>query len=488
MVAAIVVYFGLCVGSALTNRPQVDEGLFASPALNMAEQGFLGTTVLETKGSPLIRIEERTYWVMPLYLLNAALSFKIFGFSIFSMRLVSIFWGLVALAAWFFIVQKATGNRESALLCLILMACDYTFLDAATTSRMDIMSAALTFAGYAIYLNLRENKLSTAILASQTFIVLSGLTHPNGLMGFFGLLFLTLYFDARRLRWQHIFIAASPYVVGGVGFGYYALQDPLAFKAQFIDNAIMGGRMSGFDSPFSGFTREFTERYPHAFGLGANSSGHSGPIYLKSLILIGYIVGILGVLFTKSLRQNKTIRALLIVILIHFVLMSLIDGQKETPYLIHIIPFYLALLAMWSVWAWQKRFVPPLLLAFGLLGFLGLQAGGMLLRTKQNTSASVYQPTIDYLKTNAAPEYDIMGGVELGFGLGLPKNFVGDARLGYYSGRRCKFLVLDDASFRDWEETRRGSPAVNYLPQLVKDEYQLVYKNAAYQIYERRQP
>ena len=65
VIAAI--FLALASGSSLTNRPQIDEGMFASPALNLSRDGFFGTTVLETEQSPLTRIEERTYWVMPMF-------------------------------------------------------------------------------------------------------------------------------------------------------------------------------------------------------------------------------------------------------------------------------------------------------------------------------------------------------------------------------------------------------------------------------------
>ncbi|MBA2736159.1 MAG: hypothetical protein H0U50_05130 [Pyrinomonadaceae bacterium] len=62
---------------------------------------------------------------------------------------------------------------------------------------MDMMSASLGFIGIAAFLLLRERNLTLAVLLSQTFVVLSGLTHPNGIIAFFGLLFLTFYFDFR---------------------------------------------------------------------------------------------------------------------------------------------------------------------------------------------------------------------------------------------------------------------------------------------------
>lgn len=324
--AAVLLFVVLAVGSSLTHRPQVDEALFASPAYNLAYEGHFGTTIFEMENSALTRIDERTYWVMPTFLLNVAASFKIFGFGIFSMRLVSVFWALMLLGAGYYIGEKLSGDRNVGFLSVILLACNYTVLDTASSGRMDLMCAALGFCGLAAYLVWREKNLGLAVLLGQTFVCLAGLTHHNGIMAFVGLAFLIFYFDFRRLGWKHLGFAAIPYLIGGSLFGAYVWQDFEAFYDQFIGNATMGGRLKGFSSPLAGIVAEFTKRYPHAYGFHINSGGHAGPIYLKGLILVGYIAGLAGVLLVKSLRVKYL--PLLVLTLIYFVILGVIDGQK----------------------------------------------------------------------------------------------------------------------------------------------------------------
>src|SRR5215216_4923081 len=98
MVSVVCLYISLAVGVSLTKTPEIDEGWFASPALNLITTGSMGTTVLEPTGtltSKLKGINQHTYWVMPLHLLAQAGWYEVFGFSLFSMRLLSIAWGLV---------------------------------------------------------------------------------------------------------------------------------------------------------------------------------------------------------------------------------------------------------------------------------------------------------------------------------------------------------------------------------------------------------
>lgn len=484
---AVVIFFVIASGSALTNRPQIDEGMFASPSLNLATEGFFGTTVLETEKSPLTRITERTYWVMPTFLLNAAASFKVFGFSLYTMRLVSILAGIIFIIAGYFVALKLSQNENIAILSSVLIACDYMVLDTASQARPDMLCAAFGFSAIASFLIWREKNFSIAILLSQAFVVLAGLTHPNGLLSFFALIFLTLYFDFKALKFKHLVIALIPYLIGGTAFGLYIMQDPQAFKDQFIDNALMGGRMSGFRSPLSGVIREFTERYPHAFGLQANSSGHSGPIFLKALILIGYLAGVLGVLLTKELRQNRNYRALLFLTTIYFLWMAIMDGQKQTYYITHILPFYLIMLAIWINFLWNKSFLPRPLIALGLSGLLLLGLGGMALRVKQNTYGNFYKPMIAFLKENSTENDLIMGGAELGFGLNFPKNHIADGAFGFYTGKRPKFIVYDSGVENSWQDSKNHFPEFyTYFPRLLEEEYQLAYENDAFKVYMRR--
>jgi len=484
---AILIFLILSIGSALTHRPQIDEGMFASPAYNLATHGHFGTTVLEKEKSTLTRIDERTYWVMPLFLLTTSASFKILGFSLFNMRLVSVLWGLVLIGAVYFIALKISGSEIAALFALVLAACDYMVLETASSARMDMMSAALGFAAIAVYLGLRERNLWLAVVLSQCLIVIDGLTHPNAIMAFIGLAFLTLFYDRSRLNLRIVTAAVVPYLVGGAAFGLWVLQDPAAFKDQFIDNAMMGGRMSGLSSPLANILREFTERYPHAFGLGASSSGHSGPIYLKSLIMLGYLVGVLGFFFIKDIRNSPNYRALMIVTAIYFLILSVIDGQKQTTYLIHIVPLYIVFMGAVLGYFWEKRLWPRFVLAAAALAAVVVPVGGMALKIRQNTRGNFYDPMIAHLKRNSGQDDVIMGGAELAFGLGFDTNHIADGRFGYYTGKRPRYIVYDSAVENSLEGSKTTFPEFyEYFPRLLSEEYEIAYENAAFKVYERR--
>ena len=485
--AAVALYLTLAFGSALTKSPEIDEGFFANPAFNLATKGTMATTVLETEGSALRGIHEHTYWVLPLHLILQAGWYKIFGFGLVPLRSISIMWGLVALAAWFLIVRQLSGSRTLGLLTAALLAVDYTFIAVGSLGRMDMMCAALGYAGLAAYLTLRERRFGAAVFLSHALVVLSGLTHPNGIIHLAGLVLVTLYFDRRRLHLAHVGLAAIPYLLGAAGWGLYILEDPAAFVAQFAMNSRDGGRLIGLKAPWLGVANEFILRYPHAFGLAANSAGHSGPIYLKSLLLVPYAVAVVWAFASRSVRGHAGYRALLLLILCYFVILSLIDGQKETPYLIHIFPLYVALLALLLRRCWDGRWVARPLLALCLAGFVALEVGGMLMRIRQRTYQNLYQPTIAFLERNSDEATRITGSSALGFGLNFRDTLTDDIRLGYASGKRPRFIVISSEYELSFAGGLGKQPELaRYISALLTEEYAPVYQNAGFKVYERK--
>lgn len=444
----------------------------------------MGTSVLEplaVKG-----INQYTYWVMPLYLVTQAGWYFLFGFGLFQMRIYSAAWGLLALAAWFVIMKRLALNETIALLTFALLALDYAFIEGASLGRMDMMCAALGFAGYAVYLHLRERNLTRAVLFSQSLVAAAGLTHPMGILEFVGLLFLTLYFDRARLNFRLLGVAAIPYLIGAFGWGLYIAKAPALFIEQFSLNIRTGNRLTGFAAPWKGFADEITRRYMVAYGLGAHAAEHSGPIKLKALVLVAYLIAIIGVLCVRGIREHKGYRALLVLIGFNFVILSILDGQKLSYYLVHLVPLYTAVLAVWIQWCWSKRIVPRPIIALCVCGLLCLQLGGVLYRMRVNTYAKSFAPAAEFVKTHSNENSLIMGSAELGFVLGFHDNLVDDGRLGFYSGKEPDIIVVDESYEAAYAGWRKSSPEVyQYVHRLLTEEFSEVYNQASYKIYVR---
>jgi 4-amino-4-deoxy-L-arabinose transferase-like glycosyltransferase len=477
--AVTVVYLSLAVGRAVTDSPGCDEGWFASPAHNLVTKGHMGTTVIEESNlSMTTRIHQFTYWVMPLNILAQASLYKIFGFGLFVMRGISVIFGLIALAAWFFIIKSLTNDRKVALLTLALIALDFAFIRSASTGRMDMMCAALNFAAFASYLRLRGRNFAAAVFISNALVALSGLTHPNGVLGFIGIAFLTLYYDRRSINWRHALTAAAPYVVGGAGYLLYVIHDPNLFLTQLSGNG--GGRLWGLAAPLGALKYEITERY-----LGLSAGGAAN--YLKVALVAAYALGVAGAICTRELRSSKGYRALLIISALFFAHQTFLEGTKLYLYLVHITPIYAALLAAWVHSCWVNRRLPRWIVAPAFCGLVLLHLAGSAYVMARDSYHKSYLPAVAFLNQNSSEQSLIMGTAELSFGLKAYDSLLDDKYLGYNSGRAPDFIVVDARYEQEHEAVREKWPEVHeHIDRLLAEDYRRVFDHPSYRVYARR--
>jgi 4-amino-4-deoxy-L-arabinose transferase-like glycosyltransferase len=481
---ATSLFLVLALGSVLTKQPIADEGWFASPPLNFITNGSMGTQVLEPSGTSSRRlpgIHEHTYWVGPLYLVIQVPWYRVFGFGLFSMRALSVLWGLIALLAWYFIMLKLSEERKVALLAFTFIALDYIFIMHAALGRMDIMSAALGFSGIAAYLTWREKNLALAVLLSQALVVASGLTHPNGIMPCLGVLFLALRFDSKRLRWSHFAIAIIPYLVGALGWGLYVLGSFDDFKVQMTENA--SGRATFLSAPLIAIKQEFTNKYLEAYGFAPNAAGVT---HLKIFIPLAFLVGIVGAISSREIRVRRGYQALLVLMLVYFLIETFFN-HKLALYLVHITPFYAASLAIWIRHCWERQLVKRWLVALFVSGFLSLQVGAVAYRIKQNDYAHKYLPVINFLRQQSSDSGLTFGSAELAFGIGFT-HLMDDLRLGYYTGKRPDYIVVDPTYRELFASMKVREPHVyQYINVMLNEQCRVLRDDNSYSIYDCRE-
>ncbi len=492
-ICILAIYLALTIGTALTEIPGTDEGFFANPAFNLLTKGTFGTTVLETFATPFKGMECHTYWIMPLQPLTLSLWYRVFGFGVFSTRSLSIVWGLVAMVSWFIIVRSLFKRTSLGFLLLALLSCDYIFIVCGASGRMDMMSATLGFAGFATYLLLRERSLIWAIFVSQSLIVLSGLTHPMGLLPFCGLIFLSLYFDRKRIGFKHVAIALLPYVIGGIAEGSYILQDPSSWRSQFLANATMGSdentgsRFVGLFSPLTGLKLELTHRYVANFGLGPRDTSATR---IKILFLVLYVVGFLGSLLVREIRRTPNYRALLGMTLIYFLGLTFIDSQKNYYYLIHIVPFYLTMCALFIAWCWTRPNLVGKAAAVAVSAILLVEIGGLAYRIKRDNYRNSFQPAMTVLMQNATDNSAIAANPGVAFGLGFPDNVLNDPLFGFNSKKSFDYIVIDPETAYSIERSKDrdelGRQVYDYTMKLLADQYKRIYDHRSYIIYGRK--
>jgi hypothetical protein len=451
---AIALWLALVAGHALTQEPFVDEAWNALPAWNLATNGSMGSPVLEPMGSPmpgmkisLKGLREHTYWLMPLPTICLAGWYRLVGFSLFTTRMYTALWMVVVLVAWYAILRQLSGDELLAALGVVLIATDSWLLGRTAFGRMDVMSAAFGFSGVAAYLRLRERSLAAAVIASQTLVMLAGLSHPNGgIVCGFGLLAVTLALDARRLRWRHLGLAAVPYGTGGLAMAVYILQAPDDFFSQFLGQATGAGRFAGLRSPLNALWRE-AGRYAEPFGFG-----QSGRV--KILVFGAYMFSAVCVCWNGEARRRY--RPLLVLAGTAVAALTLLENLKSPHYLIYTLPMLCALVAVTVRGIWVGRY--RRIAYFAAAALICLQVGGILrLMAVRNTYADTYLPAIHWIHANVPRQTLIMGDSALFFDLGT-EHLIDDIRLGYLTGNKPGIVIVNERYQDFFNYLKRDEP------------------------------
>lgn len=453
----------------------------------------MATTILDPRGfayTPNLKgVDRFTYWVMPAYLVTQAVWYKIMGFSLFSMRLLSIVWSIVALLSWFSIVHSITANRNLALLAVCLLGTEQQFIRSAGFGRMDMMCFALGLASLASYLALRDRRFLLSVSISASLAAWALFTHPNGIFGSLLLAGFVLWLDRNRITVKSLLLGALPFAVLGLLWGTYILRAPNLFFAQIhAQSAFLHLPLNLPRELWS----EISDRYSLPYNLRAPF-----PILLGSLVFYVYILAVVVNLVVPELRRSRASRVFLAMAALQFA--ALVCVKKSWYYIVYIVPFYTVLVAIAARWLWLQTRTWRFGVGVAVVSLLALNICFILARAHNDDKAE-FQQAVAFLKRNTAPGSLTMGSGELGFGLGFEGEIVDDSRLGFLSGRKPDYIVLETQYRSYWFPWfEKHEPATrSYIQSLLK-QYSLIYdpypKNTdgrfahwGYQVYRRRTP
>jgi 4-amino-4-deoxy-L-arabinose transferase-like glycosyltransferase len=448
----ILLLFVVLAGARIaTKRPWVDEAWFTSPALDLATHGRFGTHVLEPTGShlSLLRpgavltgIDRHTYWIMPLYPLTLAAWGKLFGFSAFSMRVPSVFWGILLLFNVRTIVRRLGGFEGAAVLATAILAVEFAFVDVGSDARMDMMSAALGFSGLASYLTLRDRSPLVASLVGHTLCAAALFTHPNGLLASISLLFCAWWMEPTRQLVKIAAIGAMPYAVGGIAWGAYIMRAPGDFAAQFGANSTH--RMNALLNPLYAIYDEVFVRYLQRHFLPPSGGAL---VWMKTIGLLVFGGALAALILTPKLRAHSGYRLLWLLAVLRFLTMAIGASWRFEYYLVHALPFYAVIAGIVGHWLWNHPKPGRRLLATATLGaYFAIQ---LAIFAHLVISVSAYRrkylPAMAYLSSIIKAGDLVTGPAELAFTMGFYNpQLVDDIWLGHWSGQRPTIVVVDD--------------------------------------------
>lgn len=174
----IFLAFGVILASMLLSKFPVfmDEAIY-SDIVNRFNQGLGFSTPLFEDFIPYV--EQYSYWYPPLYFLTLAPIYSIFGASIITGRLFSLFCGIAALILIFFISKIITQYKKSILLILLLLATDHYFQDGAIVERMEMFTIVWSLSALWLHLIFLKTKQIKWNIFSGVLSALALLTHPT---------------------------------------------------------------------------------------------------------------------------------------------------------------------------------------------------------------------------------------------------------------------------------------------------------------------
>jgi len=474
------VYLVLAIAHAYTVQPQAPEGELASSAVNLIRNGFMGCTIFADEG-PYKELSSYTYWQPPLYFLALAAVFKVCGVGLLQTRLMSVAFGLLGLIAFYGLARHLFDKEPLwVLLATLLVATDLFFV-AGAIGRQDIMAVAFFFCGLTVYLTKREESLERALFWANGFVCLSGLSHPNGILAFLVLAFLTLYLDGRRLTIKMLLLGATPYAIGALGWGGYILQNVEAFKAQMAASI----QRHEYDFYVNGIKwkavyHELVNRYLYSYGL--NPLRTSQLVLLKLPIFLVYMGSFLCGFFVFKRQKERWIWYILAIVF--FGLMFII-AHKAPFYLPWITPLFI----LNFIYLWKSTDKNRLSLFFALSAcyILAISISVVFFNFYRNLYKNQYIYDLDRFTSMHYTGGKIFGSGELAFYFDFNSDIIqDDVHLGYYIDEKPDFIAID-ARYRDAfnDFSIRNKKLYEYIDYNLSKNYKIVFTGRRYTFYKK---
>lgn len=477
-----MVFIALAVATAVVRPPFRDEAWFASPAISWITHGHTGSTILQPDSwlpnlpgeARLTRIDERTYWIMPVHTWLQAAWYSIVGTGLLEMRLLSVLSGACGLIALFVYVRRLFDSPRVAAIAVALTAIDHRYVTMSGHGRMDVIAASLGLMSLAWYVTFRQTRLRLAVAGAVAVSAAAVLTHPVAVAGSASLALLVWRLDRDRFQASHLVIALGVATSAAVLFAAYAFQDITAFRDQLGSNA--AGRLSDLFRPdlaVVGAAGLFFGTY--AFGGGLGTVGMLIPLLLT--------VGAVGAFVWGSDRFRCARVIVAGQVLTVIVYLTFLDSQKLHFYLVHVTPLVIALCSAFVVdvvdagVTWRRRAVLA-----GVVLLVLVQLAPTAARIGLRARHRMFTPVIEAVRAAAGTNGKIVGSAELAFDFGFDR--VDDDRRLRIARRMPDAVVVlseEDKMYWPWLPAHEQRDIAHELSRRP-----LVFRNDQYMVFGTR--
>ena len=206
---------------------------------------------------------------------------------------------------------------------------------------------------------------------------------------------------------------------------------------------------------------------------------------LKGIVLAIYTVSLVAAFADKRIRQHRGSRILLVLAAGNVIGLTMIDSFDTGWYLIHLIPFAIAVVAVVANSWWTSGRAPRAVIALTLGLLIAIQLTVSVSRIAKN-NRSDFLAAADFLRDRLSGYKLVMASAEFGIPLQFDRRLIDDFRLGYRSGKRPDLIVMDKPRYCLWTGLLRDQDAGNYrYIQHLLSSYRIVYDHGAYRMYQR---
>ena len=268
-----------------------DAAVFADASRNLLVTGHLGTDLV-------VGMSNNLYWQPPGYCLALAATFKVFGFGLWQLRLLSLVFGALCLWMVYELSLKVHADQLASTIAVLMLSFDPLFAKWGRWDRMDpicMFFVLLSLFSYLVALEKSGLRFHCAAGASASAAVL---VHPYGAISLAVIALHAIF--VRRPSVKGVLSFVSPVIVLLGGWAIYVAQAPGDFLVQMLyqvdrklhhDPASLAGIFSQYRF-YTLYLVVVTGALVSAFGFRKNPAGTGNALVAIAVlaVLCSYVV------------------------------------------------------------------------------------------------------------------------------------------------------------------------------------------------------
>jgi len=281
---------------------------------------------------------------------------KIFGYKIFSVRLVSLIFALATLYYFYRLCKTLFKSKKLAFLATTFLSIDIQFIYASHFARQEIVLLfVLVLALNHYFKNMETHRLKNDLIIGALIGLSIGI-HPNSFIIFLPFLFIYLYqvFITKKLKLKNF----AYFGLTITGFALIFIAISLSFNSNFFHDYLAYGEQFGVKDPVTSKILQIKYFYQKLY------YGVSGTYYTPNIKFQFFLFGtvfslsIVKLIFTEDENKDKILAIILSILAIN--IGTILIGRYNQTSIIFIFPLCYILVA-YIVFSLKKYYFAPIL-------------------------------------------------------------------------------------------------------------------------------